>query len=419
MTTSPRPAPVRIDDLANPVFPPDIEAMRQAVVPMAESISLTTEAIIGAARAETGLTDLGPDQTSYRERMDVLTASFRNDADLAPIGVLSQWSLLTGLVRNRLRIESLIAEHPEILDIEIARPIVICGLPRTGTTHLHNLLSADPNLRSLPYWESLEPVPTPGEGVEERRTRCAGGLDVLNRALPYFNRMHEMTTDHVHEEIQLLAIDLSTMLFESGNHLPSARDYYLAHDQTPHYRYLKRVLQVLTYLRGGDRWVLKSPQHLEQFGPLATVFPDATFVVTHRDPVSVILSMCTMLAYTSRLSCANPDPIRVGRVWSQRLTTMLDAAVRDRHLLAVAQSIDVHFDEFMRDDMAMVQRIYDLAGQPLTDRSREAMETFVDANPRGRHGTVMYDADQLGLDLDALRRENAFYVNAFTITEER
>lgn len=389
---------------------------------MAAALSLTTEAILGAARQQTGLDDLGPDEAGVRERLDVITDALRNEGNLGPVGVLSAWSQLTGLAANRLRIADLIARHPEITDIPVARPIIICGLPRTGTTHLHNLLSADPALRSLPYWESIEPVPAPGDGIEERRARTEAGLEVLNTGLPYFKRMHEMTTDHVHEEISLLAIDFSSMQFETTAVMPSWREYYLSHDQTAHYRYLKSVLQCLTFLRPGDatpvRWVLKSPQHLEQFRPLATVFPDATFVVTHRDAVSVTLSMGTMLAYLGRLSAANVDPVLIGNYWADRLHTMLASAVRDREVLPAAQSIDVRFDEFMRDDMAMVRRIYELADQPLPPASVAAMEAFVADHPRGKFGAVLYDPAQLGLDRDELRNRFAFYTDHFDITLE-
>ena len=126
-------------------------------------------------------------------------------------------------------------------------------------------------------------------------------LSFLDVAMPEFKRMHEMTVDHVHEEIQLLAIDFSSMLFETIAPMPSWRDDYLARDQRPSYAYLKKILQALQWLRGGTRWVLKSPQHLEQFPALRDTFPDATFVVTHRDPVSVTASMLTMLAYSLRL----------------------------------------------------------------------------------------------------------------------
>ena len=231
-------------------------------------------------------------------------------------------------MKNRLLIEDLLRRHPEILEERIVAPIVICGLPRTGTTHLHNLMSADPALRSLPYWESLEPVlaererPAPG-APDPRRERTEMALSFLDAAMPYFKRMHEMTVEHAHEEIQLLAIDFSTMLFETTAPMPMWRDAYLARDQRPSYAYLRRVLQVLQWLRGGTRWVLKSPQHLEQFPALVDTFPDATFVVTHRDPVSVTASMVTMLAYTARLTRDRVDVEGIGHYWADRLERML------------------------------------------------------------------------------------------------
>ena len=119
-----------------------------------------------------------------------------------------------------------------------------------------------PNLRHLPYWESLAPFPAPDEDDHPRRDRCAAGLDLVNTSMPEFKRMHDMTVDHAHEEIQLLANDFSTMLFETTYYLPTFAAYYEAHDQGPSYAYLKRSLQAMQFLRGGTRWVLKSPQHL-------------------------------------------------------------------------------------------------------------------------------------------------------------
>ena len=296
-------------------------------------------------------------------------------------------------MKNRLLIEDLSRRHPEILDEQIVAPIIICGLPRTGTTHLHNLMSADPALRSLPYWESLEPVlaepssPAPGR-PDPRLERTDMALSFLNTALPYFNRMHEMTVEHTHEEIQLLAIDFSTMLFETTAPMPTWRDAYLTRDQRPTYAYLLKVLKVLQWLRGGTRWVLKTPQHLEQFPALVETFPDATFVVTHRDPVSVTASMVTMIAYTARLTRDRVDLEGMGGYWADRLERMLRRCADERDALPADRTIDVRFDEFMADDLAMVARVYDLAGQPLDGRAREAMASFMAAHPRGRHGAV-------------------------------
>lgn len=423
MTTS-RPAAVRIDDLAEPRFPASIAATLAAVEPYAAKLVLEPDPLCDQAIAETGLSDFGDE--SFRERLAVLTGALRTEAVLSPMGVVSTHGQLVKLLKNRLLIEDLVGEHPEILDLPVAAPIVIVGQPRTGTTHLHNLMAADLSLRSLPYWESLEPVLSPAEraGVaggssDPRRARTDEGLVFLNEALPYFERMHEMTVDHVHEEIQLLAIDFSTMLFETMAVIPTWRDYYRSHDQSSSYRYLKRVLQVLQWERGGTRWVLKSPQHLEQFAALVEVFPDATFIVTHRDPVSVIASNATMLAYTARLSSAEPNPVVIGRYWSDRIQEMLEAGMRDRAVLPPDRSLDIRFHEFMADDIGTVRRIYGVADQPFGPDVEAAMVRFVADHPRGRHGGVRYDLEgDFGIDAAERRAAMGEYVTRFGVEEE-
>jgi hypothetical protein len=418
---SERPVPVTLDDLAEPQF---CDEMRAAFAKMAEASSgleLAPEPLMAGAVAQTGLDHFGPED--FVERLGVLCRALRTEARLSPAGVFAQYSMLTGLLRNRLRLEDRIRRHPEILDLEVTRPIVICGLPRTGTTHLHNMMSADPHLRSLPYWESLEPVladgeqPSPGQ-PDPRRARTEQALWMVHTAMPHFNRMHEMTVDHVHEEIQLLAIDFSTMLFETIAPMPTWRDYYLSIDQRSSYAYLKRILKVLQWERGGSRWVLKSPQHLEQFPALRATFPDGTFVVTHRDPVSVTASMATMVAYSARMSRDRVDVRWVARYWADRLARMLGSCLEDREVLPDDQSIDVRFNEFMADDIAMVDRIYQLAGQPMNASVRAAMEAFMAEHPRGRYGTVRYDLGVLGLDRAELRQTFATYADRFDVAEE-
>jgi hypothetical protein len=421
MTVGARPAPVRIDDLANPRFSPETTEILTAMAAMADGLRLEPDALMEDAAAKTGLSDFGAD--GFREPLDVLCAAFRDEAGLSKAGLLTNHSLFVQLLSNRLLIEDLLRRHPEIHDVRIAAPIIVCGLPRTGTTHLHNLMAADPALRSLPYWESLEPVlpdaerPGPGE-PDPRLARTEVALDFINAAMPYFKRMHEMTVDHVHEEIQLLAIDFSTMLFETTAAMPSWRDYYLAHDQTPHYEYLRTVLKVLQWLRGGERWVLKSPQHIEQFPALRATFPDATFVVTHRDPVSVTTSVDTMITYTARLSHERVDPHYIGGYWADRIERMLRSCAEQRDVLPPNQSIDVQFDEFMADDVAMVEHIYDLAGQPMTDSARAAMHSFMDDHPRGKFGGIRYDLADFGLVAEERRDALRFYTERFGLTEE-
>jgi hypothetical protein len=405
---------IRLTDLADPQFSPEISAIRAGMATMAEGLDYDPDAMRALAIAEVGLEDFGGKE--YEAPLAALTAAVDRSGILSPVGRIMLHAQLIQLLKNRLLLTDLLSRHPEIHDIEIGRPIIICGLPRSGTTHLHNLMAADSELRSLPYWESLEPIPLPAEvgaDPDPRLQRCEMGLQFINQAMPHFKRMHEMTTWHVHEEIQLLAMEFSTMLFESFMVVPEWRDYYMAHDQTPHYRYMRTVLKALQFLRGGHRWVLKSPQHLEQFGPLFETFPDATFVVTHRDPVAMVTSMATMAAYTGRMYHDPVDPELFGSYWADRLERMLGACVRDRELLPADQSIDVRFNDFMRDDIAMVRRIYALADQPFTQQVEAAMATYMVEHPQGRHGRVDYRAADVGLHEAELVERFGFYTDRF------
>jgi hypothetical protein len=414
-----RPASVRIDDLATPRFPDEMLPVIESMRDIASSMRIEPEPLMATAVEQTGLDDFG--DHAFRERLEVYCRSLREEANLSVIGTVTQGGLIIQLLKNRLLIEDLIRRHPEIESVEIRAPIIICGLPRSGTTHLHNLMSADPELRCLPYWEALEPVLPEGErdaDPDPRLARTEMALWFTNGCMPLFKRMHEMTLHHAHEEIQLLAIDFSSVLFETTAPMPTWREYYASNDQLPVYTYLKRVLKVLQWLRGGERWILKSPQHMEQFGPLLRTFPDATFAVTHRDPVSVTASGTTMLSYTARMTTDRPNPATIAVYWSDRIEEMLAACARDRDLLPDEQTIDVHFDEFMADDVAMVDRIHTLAGRPMTDESRHALQRFMEAHPRGRHGGVIYDLAELGIDPDERRKALQFYVDRFGVTPE-
>jgi len=134
--------------------------------------------------------------------------------------------------------------------------------------------------------------------------------------------------------------------------------------------------------------------------------------------VSVTASTATMLSYLARLNTARPDPVRIGQYWSARIETMLDACMRDRHLLPASQSIDVRFDEFMADDVAMVERIYAVADQPFTPSVRDAMAAFMASHPRGRHGRVVYDLADFDLSHEERRAALAGYVKRFGVAEE-
>jgi Sulfotransferase family len=255
--------------------------------------------------------------------------------------------------------------------------------------------------------------------------------------MPLFPLMHEMTADARHEEIQLLAIAFSTMLFESSYFVPSYAAWYKKSDQRPAYRYLRRCLQALQWQdreavaqrgeaerraigwRGPKRWVLKSPQHLEQQAALIEIFPDATFVQTHRDPLRITASLCTMIAYGSRMNAKRVDPIAVGRYWAARTEDLLRGSITGRALLPPSQVIDVHFRQFMKDDVATAERVMEFAGHRVTETARAAIRAFMDANPRGKHGTIDYRLEDVGVDAAERRAALRFYSEQFGVEDER
>ena len=413
-------APIRVADLGNPELTPMQQMALKAVGD--QPLDLSVDAVLDAARTQTGLSDFGPDD--FLERLGVWVRSYRQDSGLGPIGQRMVQGDMVRYAATRLRLQDLWTRHPEIDDEAITEPIIVVGLPRSGTTHLLNLIAADSRLRSLPYWESLAPVPdgdAPVDGHKDPRlVKCQQAYALQTQMAPLLKNMHDMAPEHVHEEIELQGPDFSSYLPEWLATVPQWRDYYYAHDQRPHYAYMKRVLKTLQWLRGPDRWILKSPQHLEQLGPLMDTFPDATVAITHRDPLSVIASASTMLSYGDRMRRTHVDPPAVAAYWADRVEHMLRACVRDRDLLPKERSIDVPFAEFMADDVAMVARIYEVAGLPMSAQASAELDAYMKANPRGKHGRLVYDlAGDFDVDVDALRDRFAFYYERFNVQVER
>jgi hypothetical protein len=439
----------RITDWENPRLPRPIRLVNALGGPILRNrIRLDPDDLKRVARRRTGLDDFG--DASFEEPLAILVEAIERETLLSPFGRIATRQHLLSLLESRLRLEGLIRRHPEILEEPIERPIIIAGLPRTGTTHLFNLLSRDPSLAWLPYWESLEPFPRPDEnpgrdGRDPRLARCARSLDFLERMAPLFPAMHEFTVEGPHEEIQLLALQLSTQLFEASYFVPSYGRWYRETDQTPAYAYLKRSLQALQFLRrrehgregagvgvteagGGEggvsdrgdgrsgiRWLLKTPQHLENLGPLVRTFPDASFIQTHRDPVRITASLATMIAYGARMQQRRPDPRVVGHYWAGRVEDMLRASVDDRHLLPPSRVMDLRFDEFMKDMEGSVERIFAFCDQPFGEDTARRVRAFLDDNPKGKHGSVDYRLDDLGLDPAERREALRFYVERFGV----
>lgn len=407
---------IRIEDLADPVLTED----QQAALDYAERnpVELSIPAVMNAAEEATGQSDWGPDD--WKERLGVWFDEMNADDNRTALGRMILFGDCVRYATTRLRINDLLARHPEIHDVEIERPIIVVGLPRSGTTHLVNLIAADERLRSMPLWEGQEPVPDPNEepgedGIDPRWHRCNAIWQRMKQTSPLISAMHPMEPDHIHEELEFMLPDFTSYNLEWIARAPKWRDYYLAHDQTPHYQgALLTGLKILQWKKPRERWVLKCPQHLEQIGPLMSTFPDATIVVTHRDPISVIQSAATMNAYASRQNYHHTDPQWYLDYWHDRIRRLLEASVRDRHLLPPDRTHDVLFHEFMADDVGTVEKIYEVAGLEMTAEARGQIQAYMDAHPRGKEGQVVYDLRKdFGADPAELRKAFDFYFERF------
>jgi alkyl sulfatase BDS1-like metallo-beta-lactamase superfamily hydrolase len=437
-----------VDDLNAPALTPAQRSIKWLA--SKRRTQITFDGVLERAKRRTGLDDFGP--RDFEARLRLLVDDYNGDTGLGEIGRRVVFGDLVRYASNRLLIEDYLHHHPEALEEPIEKPLIVVGLPRSGTTHLVNLLAADSRFRSLPLWEAMEPLPNPRKskpswatvaavgsidkalprkardwlGVDQlvadsRYLRSAANWAGMRTMVPYVAAMHPMSPDHVHEELELMGPDFSPYIFEWTGHVPHYRDHYLATDQTPHYAYLKRMLQILQHRDGGPPkpWVLKSPQHLEQLPALLATFPDATIVFTHRDPVAVIQSTVTMLGYAQRMARDVLDMPGLLAYWTDRIERLLKKGMADRSFVPADRSYDSLFHEFMADTEGKLDQIYRIHGMPRNERSRAEQADFLEAHPRGKGGRVRYDLEgQFGTKPETVRERFGFYLERFAVRIE-
>lgn len=409
-----------IGDLTAPVLTP----MQREILEQLESVSVDLDPVglIGEAIEKTGLEDFGA--ADFRPRLDAYAGAADADNGGTNLNRLILRNRIVRLLSQRLLLTDLLNRYPEIHDIEIERPIIVVGLPRSGTTHLVNLIASDTRRRALPYWESQEPFPLRGEGpdvngVDPRFARSVAEHEAAQTITPLLQAMHDRFPQAIEEEVEVLDLDFASYVLEWHGRVPQWRDYYLGLNQDEHYAYMRTILKALTFLRGPRQWVLKSPQHCEQLGPLVRTFPDATVAFTHRDPVAVIQSAVTMLAYGDRLRRKEIDPDGLVDYWIDRVERLLRACVRDRDLIASDQSMDIPFRQLNGNEMPILETLYGYNGTEFTAETQAAFRGYLDANPRGKHGQLRYDLrGHFGRSPEEVRSRFGFYFDRFNVQEE-
>lgn len=411
-----------MEDLRQPVLTP---AQRQALADAEETpFELSVDTVLEAAAQRTGLRDFGDDD--FRERLDLIMAAvgWERSTRLSQLG---SYRRIVNKLTDRLLTVEFVKQHPEVRDEPIVAPVVVAGLPRSGTTHLLNLLAADSRLQSMPYWQVLRPVPLMPEdaigpdGVDPRWKRVDAAWEQAQKMNPFAAAHHPMDPDHISEDGELQMADFSSYVWEFSIHAPQWRDYYLAHDQTPHYEYEKLMMQVLQFQRGERRrWIVKAPQHFEQLAPIMNVFPDALVVFTHRDPVASLQSIVQVQSYVARWKELGPPDLE-GHLeyWTDRYGTLLDRYMRDVGAVPKEQQFDVLFHEFVGNDVNTAKRILETAGLPVDETAARELDEFMTAHQRGVHGRILFDLrGNYGVEPAELRERYATYVSQVPVKVE-
>jgi Ni/Co efflux regulator RcnB len=334
----------------------------------------TVEDLHASATRMTGLSDFGDHE--YLDGLEVLLASYAQDAGLTPEGNKAHRALLRGALVARLFSEQGWQAHPEHADVAIERPIFVTGLPRTGTTALHRLLTADPGHQGLELWLAEMPQPRPPRESWEQNPIFAGiqaGYQRHHLERPEYMGLHYMSADQVEECWQLLRQSMRSISYESLAHLPTYSAWLRGQDWTPAYRRHRRNLQLIGLPDAGRRWVLKNPSHLFALDALLEVYPDALVIQTHRDPRTAIASMASLSVETTRGWSTTFQGALLGatqlELWARGLEDFI--AARARH--PQAQFLDVDYDEFVADPVGTAESVYSRFGLPLTEAARTAI----------------------------------------------
>jgi hypothetical protein len=366
-------------------------------------MNATPEELLDRARERTGLHDFGPD--GWQDGFEHLVAAIPIDLGDDPAAATRIETIVVERLVHRLRVEAWYSEHePEASAHPVEGPLMILGTGRSGTTALHYLLAIDPQFRYPRKWEVVDPVPPPELATEldDPRRPVESTANVQHIATvdgpAEDRRIHELS---FHESPQVLGV-------------PTYVQHWRMADHSAAFPYHERILRLLHSRRPPYRWLLKSPESLYTLPPLAAQYPDARFVMTHRDPRKVIPSACSVIAEHTRMRLPDwtPDP-EFGHETLEHLLGGVRRAMAARPAIGDDRFLDIGQPELVADPVGVAERIYDFAGLQLTDDVRDAMAHWAGENEVGSRGRHRYSAEEFGLTSEEIGAAFADYLDRF------
>jgi hypothetical protein len=385
------------------------------------AVPLDVRSLLDEAERNTGLSYFGSDDV-WREGLEVLTSSLEREARLTLLGRLLCRADIVNALETRLQIEATYEQHPEIEDEAIEAPLFIIGLPRSGTSILHELLAQDPGHRVPLSWEARHPCPPPEEATydtDPRIERCEAYVSFWSELVPEYRAMHEMGARIPCECLWLTMPTFACEEWIGRQQVPSFVDWYAGTDQAAVYAYHRRVLKLLQFRFRRPRWVLKAPSHMAVLDKLLGEYPDARIIQTHRDPIKSMGSTASILSALSfmRSEDADIDTIISG-FGGEGMAWRLNAAMEAREAARPEQFFDVGYRELLSDPTGTISRAYAHFGIEYTADADALMRDYLANKPQGKYGTHSYSFDDLGLDLATERARFRAYQERFDVPSE-
>jgi Sulfotransferase family len=377
------------------------------------------DTLLERAADAAGANDYG--DPSFREALAHFVDGLNHEAKLSELGALMAESALMSALTNRLQVEAWRAAHPEVAQERVEAPIVVVGMSRSGTTLLSHLLGQDHGLRSLLRWEAMESVPPPESATysSDPRYRTAIDLDaVSDMVLPGFKAIHHDPPDAPVECNVLLSHEFVSTVYPTVYFVPSYFRWMLSADPRPAYRYHRRMLQLLQSRRPG-RWNLKGPQHGYALEEFIRTYPDATFIVTHRDPAVCTASTASLITFLNEKTSDGVDRKIIGEVTTEFISRCADGLTTYHGQHGPSSMIHVAYPDLVRDPLKAMRAVYERLGRPLRPSVEAAMEQLVGARPQHHHGVHRYTPGDFGLYRGELDERFASYRETFDVATER
>jgi hypothetical protein len=374
----------------------------------------SAEALMAEAADQAGLDAFGPGD--FRDGLEVLLASLATDGDLSEKAIAGVLDDLRRRLVNRLETEAWFTQHPEVLELDVRGPVDINGLPRTGTTALANMLSLDPQFRCLRQWEQVRPCPPPVLGEEATDPRRVAEQDRVAGYSAELKAMHIFDVDATSEDTEVLG-----MAFHGQQATVPAYGYqawWRGCDMGPTYRYHRSVVQMLQSTCPPNHWLFKAPHHNFHLEAIVAAYPDARFVMTHRDPVKAVPSWVSIVAEILPEADGGRDLHHLGRALGEHLRVGVEQAMAARSRLGDDRFLDVHHRRMIDDPMGTVARVYEFLDLELTPGVETSIRAWSEVNRSGAHGAHRYTAEQFGLSNGQLRSDFEPYTSHFGVELE-